>query len=165
MLEVKDLATKVHRQRKKVNNLGYFVSPSCPQLAEKLTSIINEEANNEAKNTLMAQAIVYHLTRNGKFFKKKHGGFNDSFYIGGDKNIVYETCSDYFISYIARITGISRASILWKYVKCAIEDESISDEVTVTTPKNYWYVSEEATYISYKTGKLVRIDRNGIQCF
>ena len=52
---------------------------------------------------------------------------------------------------------------MWEFLYRAVEDASIGNGVLSIEPSAYWHVTEKATYITYKPGKLIRINAMGAQ--
>lgn len=161
-MDLKTITDRVGKQRKKANNV-FFSSDVAPQLAETLTEIINQDAAYETKCMSIAQAVVGYLLRNGRFFKDKSGQCKNAVYLDETYKYYYPISSDSFRGYLAQVTGINRAGKVFEYVKSAVEDVSVGRNIPVIRPSSYWYVSPQATYITYKPGTVVRIDRNGFR--
>jgi hypothetical protein len=161
-MDVEKLIDGAGKQKKKVRST-YFFSDASPKLAEKLNALANEVAAKEAIYAAIANEVVYYLKLHGQFYKRKYGSFRDALYLYQDCKALYDIHHDSFCALLSRLTGINRSSKIYEYVFSAIENTSIGDEVVSVEPKSYWHVTDQATYITYKPGQIVRIDRNGLR--
>lgn len=159
-MDLKTITAAVEAQRR-VSKQRQFRSDLTPQLSDAITAIANDDLDREGKNLEISRQVVIYLLQNGRFFKTANGKWSDAIYLDRTYHYYYSINSDDFLSRIAQLTGIGRATKLFEYVKCAIEDAAVGRNVPTIVKRAFWYVGQEATYITYKMGSVLRIDKNG----
>jgi len=110
------------------------------------------------KHKACAKAVTEHLLRRGRFYyDQRSREHSTAMYFDRERHLLLRVRSDEFLSWLALHLEINRAEQTFKYIKAAVEDESLAGDTQSIIPDEYFTMRQDKIYLSNGDGRMVRI--------
>jgi len=142
-----------------------WTPPQAVEIRDSIIATLTGKGPEFKKTAAICTAVLDLLCKQGQlFFHEQERDFASCMYFDASRKVLLPIQSDEFLAWLSSLTGVSRASNLFRHMAQSIETEALGGSRTRgTVPNSYWCRTGDRIYLSNGDGAMVRITREGLE--
>jgi hypothetical protein len=139
--------------------------PVADGIKEHILKVVLGRDNPYQKDLDVTKAVVETLGKTGRlYYNEEIRDCSTCMYFDSSRKQLEPIQGDPFLTWLARLTGVSRGAGLWKHISKGVEDAALSGpDSTGVIPAHYWEMRGDTIYLSNGDGAMVKITKDGLE--